>query len=207
MLYRQSAWIFLSLMTLFSTVSAFEIDERGFWVDEVQGGHLTDWKLAKTMTEFLHKENAESVVDFGCGGGDYVHYFLDHGLACEGYDGNPITPVISKGVAQVQDLSEPFYLGKQFDWVISLEVGEHLPAKYEKVFIENLMRHAKKGIIISWAVQGQGGQGHFNEQSNKYIKSIFKRYGYTNDVQAERLLRKDVSLAWFRKTIMVFRKP
>lgn len=113
---------------------------------------------------------------------------------------------MTKGLCGVQDLSVPFYLGNTFDWVLSLEVGEHLPHQYETVFIENLMKHAEKGVILSWAVKGQGGAGHFNEQNNDYIKAKFAKYGYRNDVEAETKLRDKASVGWFKNTIMVFRK-
>ena len=90
---------------------------------------------------------------------------------------------------------------------MSLEVGEHLPKKYENIFIKNLHDNNKYGIILSWAIKGQPGHGHINCQNNDYIKKIFTDLGYINDVDAEKELRRKSSLWWFKKTIMVFRKP
>ncbi len=90
--------------------------------------------------------------------------------------------------------------------MLSLEVGEHIPKEYERVFIENLHRHNINGIVLSWALKGQGGFGHFNEQNNDYIKELMAEYGYFNDVEAENSLRKKATLWWFKNTIMVFRK-
>jgi hypothetical protein len=59
---------------------------------------------------------------------------------------------------------------------------------------------------MSWALEGQGGLGHFNERSNEYIKSKIMALGYTNDVDAENVLREASSLWWFKNTLMVFRK-
>lgn len=119
--------IFFTFSVLFSFAHSIEISENGFWIGEDPEWHVTDWKLAYGILAFLQQENAESVVDFGCGEGDYARLFWEHGLDSEGYDGNPETPTISKGFATVQDLSVPFYLGRTFDWVVCLEVGEHLP--------------------------------------------------------------------------------
>jgi hypothetical protein len=44
--------------------------------------------------------------------------------------------------------------------IISLEVAEHIPEKYEAVYLDNIFRHAKEGIILSWAVPGQIGLSH-----------------------------------------------
>ena len=183
------------------------VNERGYWQGCVQPkDHSFDPPLAAALTDFFRKEKARSVVDFGCGTGDYVKTLLSSKIPCKGYDGNPNTPQLSNGVAEVLDLSQPADLKRSFDWVLSLEVGEHIPKEFETTFIENLHRHNTKGIVLSWAVKGQGGFGHFNEQNNDYIKATMAKYGYVNDVEAETKLRENSSLWWFKNTVMVFRK-
>lgn len=190
-----------------SAAGRVEIDAHGYWRGEgAVREHRFDVFLSSALICFFQDEGAHSVVDFGCGMGDYVKALRRHHISCEGYDGNPDTPTLSGGVAGILDISQPFDLGKRFEWVLSLEVGEHLPKQYERVFLDNLHRHNVKGIVLSWAVKGQGGFGHFNEQNNEYIKSVMSQYGYTNDLQAENRLRQKASLNWFRNTIMVFRK-
>lgn len=186
---------------------SYDVHERGYWLGEnIEKEHAFDNHLSKSLIHFLKKEKAESLVDFGCGLGNYVKQFLLNGFNCEGYDGNPDTYSLSGGVCSTLDLSEKIDLSKKFDWVISLEVGEHLPKQFERVFIENLINHCSKGIILSWAVKGQGGFGHFNEQNNDYIKRVLSEYGFYNDLKAETFLRKNASLSWFKNTIMVFRR-
>ena len=183
------------------------VHEHGYWCGEgVAEGHRFDKKLSEALAQFFISEKAQSVVDLGCGTGEYVKVLLKHNLYSEGYDGSPDIFQISGGVAHVADLSQPVALGREFDWVLSLEVGEHIPKRYEQTFIENIHRHNKKGVVLSWAVKGQSGLGHCNTQNNDYIKSIFARYGYVNDIQAETALRKQSTFSWFKNTIMVFRR-
>lgn len=183
------------------------VHEHGYWIGtEILNEHHFDRQLALALATFFIKEAAKNVVDFGCGPGDYVKLLRQHQIACSGYDGNPESPQISGGIADVLDLSQPFHLEECFDWVLSLEVGEHVPKEYERIFIENLHKHNRKGIVLSWAEKGQGGFGHFNEQDNSYIKEIMAQYGYENDLEAENTLRKTAQLPWFKNTIMVFRK-
>lgn len=188
------------------SLNAFEISEKGYWIGDVEECHAIDGFLGEAIADFFVEEKACSVVDFGCGIGAYVKQIQKRGIFAKGYDGNPYTPELTGGLCEVLDLSEPVQLQGTFDWVMSLEVGEHLPQQYEKIFIENLMRHAKEGIVLSWAIKNQGGTGHFNEQNNDYIKAIFANYGYMNDLDAEKKLR-NFSGTWFRKSLMVFRKP
>lgn len=199
--------IFFYLMTALFAIGHAAIDEHGYYLGtEHSDQYYFDEPLARALIQFFKNEGAQSVVDFGCGNGDYVKALRSHQIYCEGYDGNPDTFFISGGAAHVADLSQPINLNKQFDWVLSLEVGEHLPKQFERIFIENLHAHNKKGIVLSWAVKGQGGHGHFNEQNNDYIKSVMAQYGYINDLATEMALRKRASIPWFKNTIMVFRK-
>jgi cyclopropane fatty-acyl-phospholipid synthase-like methyltransferase len=138
--------------------------------------------------------------------GDYVKTFLANGLNASGFDGNPNTPELTDNLCKVLDLSIPKQFEEKFDWVMSLEVGEHLPPQFEDIFINNLHNNNNYGIVLSWAIKGQGGHGHFNEQNNDYIKSKICKLGYLNDIKSEDKLREDSTLSWFKNTIMVFRK-
>lgn len=189
------------------------IGKTGAWQNNSLEGHvksgnetLFDKTLAEAILRFSHKNNILSLYDFGCGGGFYTKYFVDNDLLCYGYDGNPYTSNITNGLCNVLDLSAAVEL-LPLDMVLSLEVGEHLPPQFESIFIDNLHKHNTKAIIVSWAIEGQGGHGHFNERNNSYIKQKFLDLGYLNDVDEEKLLRKASSLPWFKNTIMVFLKP
>ena len=183
------------------------INKNGFW-EGVQASdhHYYDEKLSKSILSFLKKENVNSIVDFGCGMGRYVRHFKENGISANGFDGNPATFVLSNGFCDTLDLSVPKQFNTPFDWVMSLEVGEHLPKEFEDIFINNLHNNNQFGIILSWAVEGQGGYGHFNEQNNDYLKSKICKLGYTNDIDVENTLREQSSAGWFKNTIMVFRK-
>ena len=199
------ATIVLSVLGSLFASESYYVSPHGYFIGDSE--HVTDLKLAEAIANFLEEEEAQTIVDFGCGDGDYVNYLIKNGFSAVGYDGNPVTKAVSGGTCFVQDLSVPVDLGTQFDWVMSLETGEHLPKQYEIIFVENLTKHVRKGLILSWAIKGQGGIGHFNEQNNKYIKKIFADLGWNNDIEAENRLREQCSVSWFKNTIMVFRPP
>lgn len=199
--------LLIVLCCMTSYACATRIKDNGVWVGyDADKHHCYDPSLASVLAQFLSSENAKTVVDFGCGMGDYVKFLRSQNINAIGYDGNPYTPILSRGVAKVQDLSVPFDLGVSFDWVISLEVGEHLPPQFETIFIENLINHTSNGIILSWALEDQPGYGHFNCRNNDYIKERMINYGFSNDIMSEEFLREHSSLPWFKNTIMVFRK-
>lgn len=186
------------------------INEGGYWIGEfIQDEHYYDAPLASSLAAFFQKEwkKGMKLCDLGCGMGDYVKYLRSKGMECDGYDGNPSTPYLSNQTCQVLNLAVPHAFEKPYSWILSLEVGEHIPPKYEQIFVNNLHLNNTQGIVLSWAIKGQPGYGHFNCQDNTYIKQIFQDLGYTNDVKAENTLRKHSSLPWFKNTLMVFRKP
>jgi len=183
------------------------VNKNGFWEGmQAEKNHKYDLKLSTHLTDFFKQENVTSLADFGCGMGKYVNHFNDNGINACGFDGNPNTPELTNCTCSVMDLTIPKKFNKPFDWVMSLEVGEHLPKDAEDTFINNLHDNNKHGIVLSWAIKGQGGDGHINEQNNDYIKSRICELGYTNDIDAENKFRKNCTLYWFRNTIMVFRK-
>lgn len=63
--------------------------------------------------------------------------------------------------------------------------------------------------MLSWAVKGQGGHGHVNEQDNDYIIDQMERRGFRIDVALSNLMRTSLPLArdgtwWLMHTLMVF---
>ena len=95
----------------------------------------------------------------------------------------------TQGFVEYFDLSMPLELPKA-DWVLSLEVGEHVPSNYEQaMLIRNLHHHNRKGVILSWSVIGQGGHSHVNNHSNDYIISLFNKLGYVEDLELKAKFR------------------
>jgi len=184
------------------------ISNRGYWIGtEAESQHRYDPRLSAALCAFFKRECADGkLVDLGCGMGNYVKHFREEGLIADGFDGNPHTPTLTGGVCGVRDLSEPFRFDEPYEWVMSLEVGEHLPPQFETTFIENLHNNNRRGILLSWAVVGQRGHGHVNERNNDYIRGRMESLGYVSDMKAEEELRAAASLWWFKKTIMVFRR-
>jgi cyclopropane fatty-acyl-phospholipid synthase-like methyltransferase len=184
-----------------------KINEVGFWETTDQTGHVHDLSIAASLCKYLADKQAKTVVDFGCGLGDYAKLFKEWDYKVEAYDGNPNTETLSGKIGKVLDLSKPFYLGKKFDVVMSLEVGEHIPKEFEEQFIDNITKHAKKHLIISWAVEGQGGDGHVNCANNDYIIGQIVDRGFKHNGKDSQTIRNAATNAsWFGYTIMVFDK-
>lgn len=175
------------------------ISATGAWNVPLQKWHQHDPGLANALAEFFR---GASVIDFGCGPGLYVQR-INETATCRGYDGNPHAGQVKN--CQVLDLSERVDIPPG-DWVLSLEVGEHLPRRFESTFIDNLHRHNRCGIVLSWATPGQGGIGHFNERPIDYIAQCFENLGYERDRAQENVFRNASTKRYFRKNILVLRR-
>lgn len=181
------------------------IHERGYWMDRKETDtHEFDASLAKAIV-FWSYEYEGWFIDIGCGNGSYVRYLMDHNIEVVGYDGSPLTPELTGGLCKVMDFSVPQNIGK-FRNVLSLEVGEHIPAQYEDIFIDNLCNASYENIILSWAVEGQPGIGHVNCRNNDYIEDKFRARGFEYIFWETANLREAATLPWFKNTIMVFRR-
>jgi len=169
--------------------------------------HVTDLKLAKKLSEYL---KGKSVGSFGDGPGLYKKYFDETKMleVYDAYDGAPFAEQVSNGRVQFLDLSIPQYGRPIYDWILSLEVVEHIPPKYENTFLSNLARHAKTGIILSWAKPGQVGHSHVNERNITYVIDIMKKFGFERNFNDSQLLQSHCDWYWLKDNVNVyFRMP
>ena len=111
-----------------------------------------------------------SILDLGAGLGHYRAPYEACGLHWRGFDGALNIEQVTGGKVRWADLSVDIDVGMS-DWVQSLEVGEHLPAQYSNTFLDNIVRHARHGILLSWALPGQTGHSHVNERINEGVIS------------------------------------
>ncbi len=182
--------------------------DNGIWTLEEAGKfHCFDVALAKAIAEQF--EIPDCVADVGCGLGSYCKFFAQTGWRnVVGYEGTP-------GIAKIAfydpivelDLASPLATDgyPMSDIVLCLEVGEHIPARCEDIFIDNLTYLVLETLILSWAVPGQGGVGHVNERDNEYIiKKVEQRSSMCYDEKRSSALRAAATLPWFKNTIMVF---
>ena len=103
------------------------------------------------------------------------------------------------------DLSMPLSLPRA-DYVLSMEVGEHIPREYEFMYVRNLHAHNCRGIVLSWAILGQRGNSHVNNHANRYIVDVFYELGYRHREDLDKKFRRKATYSWFKRSIMVFER-
>jgi SAM-dependent methyltransferase len=121
-----------------------------------------------------------SVLDVGCGAGEWLSVYARNGVSdYVGVDGEYVRPeqlLIPRDRFMPRNVAESFDLGRSFDLVQCLEVGEHIPCGNSDVLVDNLVRHGKI-VLFSAAVPGQGGENHINEQPFRFWRNLFATRG------------------------------
>ena len=182
-----------------------KISDTGFWTDDQRETHITSHKLKQNLLKFYKNNNVNHVLDFGCGDGSYVKFLRRNGLDAFGIDKN--TKLIGNNFYIDGDLSQNLDLKTMADYSQSFEVGEHIPLDKMGIFIDNICNHSRKGVIISWALEGQGGDGHINEQENSVIINEFRKRNFKYDENSSQYFKNDfygVYFMYFSDSIMVF---
>ena len=150
----------------------------------------------------------KTVASFGDGPGRYKQLLLETGKlkGYDAYDGAPFTETTSNGRVKFLDLTLPQYGLPVYDWIISLEVAEHIPQQYERTFIDNIVRHTKEGVVLSWAVPGQGGYSHVNNKPFEYVAKLMESLGFKHNQSESQKLKQAASLGWLKSNTNVYRR-
>ena len=123
-----------------------------------------------------------SVLDVGCARGTWLRAWTKLGIIdVYGIDGEYVDRRVLEipvSTFNAMNLNIGFDLGRQFDLVQSLEVGEHIEESASENFVDSLARHASRYILFSAAPPGQGGEYHINEQPYEFWRQKFERRGF-----------------------------
>jgi len=186
-----------------------EISKTGFWNGETAHiHHVHSVELSNWICNFLKDNKDKRVYDFGCGLGNYLKDLKDDGFTdLVGYEGDiPKNKVFSR--MWEQDLTVPITDIYEKGNVISLEVGEHLPSEFQDIFIDNITNACDNYLITSWAIRGQAGFGHVNCLDNHEIIPEFEKRGFKYLPEESLDARSVIQdyCAWFRNTLLIFKK-
>lgn len=179
----------------------------GIWdINTAHKKHKLDPLLAGAIMTY-YNQCISSVTDLGCGLGHYCKLYSTKWICVDGYEGTP--GVWTSGfnhIFQVDLSASIIHRCFKYDLVTCLEVGEHIPKDKEQQFLDNVVSFVRYHLVLSWAIPGQKGTGHVNEQLNKYIINQIQQRGLKYNRKASEFLRLHSALPWFKNTLMVFKR-
>jgi hypothetical protein len=184
------------------------IHKTGYWLKEnSKSHHIHSDNLSKWIINLLSEDKEHQIYDFGCGLGHYLNDLHINGFKkLKGIEADPMKTDYDFEILKL-NLSEPINLEKK-GIIICLEVGEHIPKEFQEILLNNIKNNCDKYLILSWAIRGQGGYGHFNELNNDEVLPLIKNLGfkYLEDLSNEVRLIPEDKCAYFRNTLMIFEK-
>ncbi len=144
--------------------------------------------------------NPRSVVDIGCGTGNWLKAFQEQGVAeVTGIDGSWVDEkilVIPRERFIPTDIEHQFTFESKADLAMSLEVAEHVPARYAADLVRVLTSIAPV-VFFSAAIPLQGGAHHINEQWPDYWAKLFAAEGYVPVDCIRRRVWEDTRVSFF----------
>jgi len=156
--------------------------EQGEYPGIILGRHEFHgtWFLDKPLLRYLVRNVltvGQTLGEFGAFGGKYSEWLNETGVVeAFAFDGIPNVTEITDGRVRELQLAERFDLGRTFDWVLCLEVGEHLQPGTEDLLMDNIRRHARIGAIISWATPDYPSPYHPNTLTLEESTLLIKRH-------------------------------
>lgn len=156
----------------------------------------------------LDRLKMESVLDVGCGAGAWLTEYRKQGVpVCLGVDGEYVkssTLLVPPETFIARDIRQLFHLGRSFDLVQCLEVGEHLEPSASRALVANLVNHSDR-VLFSAAIPGQGGENHINEQPYEFWRALFAEHGYAPYDFLRPLIRDAAAVeSWYRHNVILY---
>lgn len=124
------------------------------------------------MPWVLNRLGPKSVIDVGCGSGEWGLVAQEEGIPTVGVDGYAADCAIAN--FERVDLRNG-YDCDGYDLAICLEVAEHLPPESARPLVKGLCR--AQWVLFSAAHPGQGGVNHHNEQWGTWWAHAFGQHG------------------------------
>lgn len=151
------------------------------------------------------RDRPTSVLDIGCGTGEYLKYFATRGTqfirGVDNVDG--ALGCLEPDEYMRADLEKPLTLPSTFDLVICMGVAENIPSHSEGILIDNIAGHASKRIVFSSVCPGKPGAAHAKSKVIAHWLDLFEPTGWYPALFDSLALRSLSTFPWLRSSLVV----
>jgi len=160
------------------------------------------------IKDLCEKYHPKSVLDIGCGLGQYLLYFNYKGAnRITGIDGISTDDTLLRSDQYIQlDLNNGFDLQKKYDLVICLETLEHVEENTSLKLMKSISEHAAEMILFSAAEPDQPGVGHINCKPVDYWIAKWNDLGWVPMSYDTLAFRMISTFSWFKRNTLILRK-
>lgn len=150
-----------------------------------------------------------TVGDMGAGTGEYARWLNDTGLVTAyAFDGSQDIELLTKKKVTYVNLVTNVRKDLKYDWIMLMEVLEHIPSELHGIFFQNINTFAKDGILMSWAPPQYPPIGHTNPlEESEVFKVIFQHLpDFVIDHDSSAILRAKSKVGWVKNSLHVLRR-
>lgn len=177
------------------------------------GGDLGTWYKEDLWPWLIETFNVKTMIDVGCGTGETLKWFLDHGVAGYGIDGLPwnVQKCIERSSpAILHDFCDgPYVLAPgsvEPDLIWCSDVVEHI----DEQFVDNILVTLRQCKVLAMCQgtenDGDVGWNHVNNQPQEYWVSLLAGIGMIEDVAMTKKSRELGNHGWWEGTGRIYRR-
>lgn len=167
-------------------------------------------EIFKTLIDIGILKPGMSVIDVGCGIGEFGHEAADkfaikyYGVDFKAPKGKLLIPADRYSEYDITS-GASFPWNQKFDLVICTEVLEHIDEKFAKNAV-SLLASLGDTILFSAAIPDQGGHHHVNEQWQTYWTDLFSIEGFFGyqKVMIDNLWDNENVDVWYKQNLVLY---
>jgi SAM-dependent methyltransferase len=179
---------------------------RNDW--HVEHHDKTSYSADKILSIIFQIAPARSVLDVGCGHGDWLRAAQVLGsrdvTGCDGPWTDQDRLLIPRENFRCVDMRQALQLDRTFDLVICLEMAEHVEEEYAETLVNSLTAHGDM-VFFGAAIPYQGGYRHVNEQWPSWWNALFARQGFLQFDPVRRVIWDDPLVHfWYKQNPLLY---
>jgi len=190
-----------------------ETDGRFTTLEMLRRATFNEWFVDTGMLRAALRgeiiQRGQTVADLGAGTGEYATWLNNTGLVdAFSFDGSADIELLTKKKVKHVNLVTSIRRPAKYNWVMLIEICEHIPAELHPIFFQNINLFALDGIILSWAPPQVPAIGHTNPLYEPEVRKVISQYLplFIVDEDATKLLRMHSQVGWLKGTLTVLRR-
>lgn len=168
--------------------------------------HQRVWRAPVIGGAILAALKPKTVIDIGCGAGEFVDYCLKSGIVARGVERSEEVRkalIFPEEFVTYYDLRSPIRLVEEdtFDLALCFNVAEHIDPECEKTFVENVSHFANRVLFSASSDYNGESLRIINLKTKSHWRSLFEEQGMFERPEYEKQI-KDLIGGWRKRPVI-----